>query len=73
MEEIAEGERVREYILEAKKDNRWVEVVRGSAIGHKKIDRLEPVSCSGIRLKILKAVATPVIRKLSVYAANGRF
>lgn len=67
MEEIAEGERVREYILEAKKnDGQWVELAHGSAIGHKKIDRFEPIVAKQVRLRILEAVAKPLIRKFAV-------
>lgn len=69
-EEIAEGERVREYVLEVEQGGQWIEIIRGSAIGHKKIDRITPVITSKIRLRILKAVALPIIRNFAVFGKN---
>ena len=39
MEDIRQGERVREYTIEGESGGKWRELARGSAIGHKKIDR----------------------------------
>ncbi len=36
MEDISGGERVREYLLEAKQGEKWLTIAKGSAIGHKK-------------------------------------
>ena len=67
MENIRQGERVREYVIEGLVRNNWPKIVEGTAIGHKKIDRFEAVEVSKIRLRIIKAAATPLIRKLAVY------
>ncbi|MBN1343534.1 MAG: alpha-L-fucosidase [Phycisphaerae bacterium] len=69
MEDILQGERVRQYIIEARVGDTWRTLCEGTAIGHKKIDRFRPVSVGGVRLRCLKAAATPIIRKLAVY--NG--
>lgn len=66
MEEIAHGERVRDYVLEIKKDGEWIQIVHGSAIGHKKIDRIKPVVINHIRLRVLEAAAKPLIRKFAL-------
>lgn len=71
MENIAYGERVREYVLEAvREDGEWVELVRGSAIGHKKIDRIDSIQTTKLRLRIVKADDTPHIRSFTVYRAD---
>ncbi|MFC1738342.1 alpha-L-fucosidase [Planctomycetota bacterium] len=67
MEDITRGERVRQYIIEGNIDGNWQKIVEGTAIGHKKIDRFEPVKVSKVRLRVTKSAATPVIRKLAVY------
>jgi alpha-L-fucosidase len=67
MEDIAFGERVRDYKLEAKIDGIWIELLHGSAIGHKKIDRFNEISVREIRLKVISAEDMPVIRNFSVY------
>lgn len=65
MEDIAYGERVLEYVLEAYADGAWTELKRGSAIGHKKIDAFAPVAAEKLRLRVTQAAAEPVIRRLA--------
>ncbi|MHA2854240.1 alpha-L-fucosidase [Paenibacillus lautus] len=67
MEDIAHGERVREYVLEAFSHGEWKELVRGSAIGHKKIDRFGTVETDQLRVRILSSVEQPLIRNLAAY------
>lgn len=67
MEDIAHGERVREYVLEAFSHDEWKELVRGSAIGHKKIDRFDTVETDQLRVRILSSVEQPLIRNLAAY------
>lgn len=70
MEDITQGERVREYVLEGFQNGTWKELCKGSAIGHKKIDRFKPIRIEKIRLRINHAAADPIIRKLAVYSAE---
>ena len=70
-EVIACGERVREYVVEGLVGGAWKELARGTAIGHKKIDRFEPVNISKIRLRVTKSAAEPMIRKFAVYNVSG--
>ncbi|MCO5297283.1 MAG: alpha-L-fucosidase [Fimbriimonadaceae bacterium] len=71
MEEIAEGERVREYAIEGRVDGEWKVIAHGTAIGHKKIDKFEPVRVSEVRLRVVKSVGTPLIRRLALYRTGG--
>ena len=69
-EDIAEGERVRAYKVEARQGDAWCEIASGTCIGHKRIHRLDaPVTASHLRLRVVQAIATPNIRKLAVYIA----
>jgi alpha-L-fucosidase len=70
MEDIREGERVREYIIEGRTDRGWTELARGESIGHKRIERFGPVTVSAVRLRVKRSVANPLIRKLAVYAVG---
>ncbi|MDQ1914778.1 alpha-L-fucosidase [Paenibacillus sp. GD4] len=67
MEDIAHGERIRSYILEAHQGGQWVELVRGSAVGHKKIDRFPVIRTNRMRLRITECAEKPLIRKLSAF------
>ena len=66
-EDIARGERVRAYTIEALISDKWKEVGRGECIGHKRIQVIEPVETSSVRLKIQVSKATPIIKNFSVY------
>jgi alpha-L-fucosidase len=66
MEEIAQGERVREYVIEGLADGEWTPLCQGTAIGHKKIERFAPAKVSKVRLRVLRSAAEPLIRKLAV-------
>jgi len=67
MEDIAFGERIRAYVLEVEHQGSWVQVAAGSAIGHKKIDRLESVVAKKFRLRVLTSLDQPIIRAIAVY------
>jgi alpha-L-fucosidase len=67
MEDIALGERMREYVIEGLAGDAWHELARGTAIGHKKIDRVAPVTVRKIRLRVLRSVQEPAIRRLAVF------
>lgn len=71
MENIAEGERVREYELEARVDGEWRCFASGTAVGHKKIDRFPPVTADAVRLTVKAAVAEPLIRSFACYLSGG--
>ena len=70
MENILEGERVHQYVIEGFVAEQWKELCRGTSIGHKKIDPFAPAEVSKIRLRCVKSAAEPVIRKLAAYAVG---
>lgn len=68
MEEIARGERVRAYVIEGRVGSgEWFRLTEGTAIGHKKIDPIKPITVTEVRLRCTKSAAEPIIRKLAVY------
>jgi alpha-L-fucosidase len=67
MEDIAQGERIREYIVEGKENGAYKTICSGFSVGHKRIERFDDREVTGIRLKILKSADMPVIRKLAAY------
>ncbi len=70
MEEIAEGERIRAYVLEGKvPGSGWIRLAEGSCVGHKRIEVFEPTVASARRLRITRSVAPPLVKKLAVFQA----
>ncbi|MFH0797447.1 MAG: hypothetical protein V2A65_10440 [Candidatus Omnitrophota bacterium] len=70
MEEIKEGERVLKYQIEILTGENWDPVIKGTAVGHKKIDRIKPVAISGARFRCLQSVSKPNIRSFAVYCVT---
>ncbi|RME89522.1 MAG: coagulation factor 5/8 type domain protein, partial [Verrucomicrobia bacterium] len=86
MENIANGQKVVRYTLEAWVNGRWRRLEPRNrltatkpynnnpgyeTIGHKKIDRVQPVVTDRVRFRCLEAVVRPVeIRKLAVFKCD---
>ena len=67
-EDSTQGERVRKYVLEGLIAGTWQPLALGTAIGHKRIHRLQPARVlAAVRLRVLEAAAEPQIRSLALY------
>jgi alpha-L-fucosidase len=72
MEDIIHGERIREYVIEGQVENAdWQILCRGMSIGHKRIEKFDPVKVSGVRLRCTRSAAVPLVRRLAVYSAGA--
>ena len=67
MEWLNAGQHVQKYSLEIYQGGKWIAVAKGSAIGHKRIDRFVPVTASRIRLNILSSSGEAHIREFEVF------
>jgi alpha-L-fucosidase len=68
MEDIAQGERVREYVIEGcAPGGEWKQLGTGQSIGHKRIQRFARTELTGVRLRLTKSVAEPRLRRLAVF------
>ena len=67
MEDITQGERAREYIVEGRTGpGQWQPLCKGTSIGHKWIHAFKPVEAAAVRLRVTNSVAEPVVKKLAV-------
>ena len=66
-EEIAKGERAREYRIEGRAGGAWLRLGEGTSIGNKRIQPVGSVTVDAVRLIVTKSVATPAIRTLAVF------
>lgn len=66
-EDIAQGERVRSYILEGLSNDHWIKLAEGTCIGHKRIEQFDNIEVSKVRLRVEKTIVKPLIRDLSVF------
>lgn len=66
-EAIALGQRVRSYRVERWDGQAWQTVVTGKTIGHRKLDRFEPVTTQRVRLVITSARACPTISHFGLH------
>ena len=70
-ESVSLGQRVESYALEAWHQGEWKEVVAGTTIGYRKLDRFGDVTASRIRLNIRSARDSIAIRSFGVYKAEA--
>jgi len=68
-ENIALGQRVKKFTIEAWKDNAWELIDTRTTIGYKRILRFGNVSTDKLRLNILESKACPAITNIGVYHA----
>lgn len=66
-EDITKGERVRRYRVDAKTGGKWKTVCRGESVGHKRIERFDPVKASALRFVVEESRAMPDIKAFSAY------
>lgn len=69
MERLNDGQHVEEYSVEVLLNGTWKQVAHAYAIGHKKIDIFDPVTATGVRLKLLQTSGQVGIREFGVF--NG--
>ena len=65
-EDIKDGERVREYVVEAEVAGEWKQLCAGSCIGHKRIEKIEPCDARRFRLRVTRSDGEPEIRAFSL-------
>lgn len=66
-EDIARGERVRAFTLEAMTDKGFKQVCSGQCVGHKRIERFHDITASALRLRCSKSTDTPLIKRFAAY------
>ncbi|MCQ2432028.1 MAG: alpha-L-fucosidase, partial [Clostridia bacterium] len=66
-ENIRMSQRIEQYVIEAKTENGYVEVNRGTTVGYKKIAKFDAVKTDEIRIRILDSRVAPVISFIGVY------
>lgn len=69
-EDITLGERIRAYRVEARTGGKWVTVAKGTSVGHKRIERFDPIETTAFRVVVEQCTDTPQIRDFSVYYAE---
>jgi len=66
-EDLAQGQHVLQYAIDANVNNQWTRIGQGESIGRKRIHHMEPpVATKQLRLCVLKADAIPAIREMAV-------
>lgn len=67
-EYIAEGQQIAKYRVEAWTGDNWREMVQGTTVGHKKIDRFAHVMATKVRLTVLDSGRPPQIQAWKLYS-----
>lgn len=70
MEDIAGGERVRKYEVDAWLDGAWKQVCEGISVGHKRIQQFDTVTTNKLRLTIKDSHGIPVLKDFAAFYLN---
>jgi alpha-L-fucosidase len=65
-EDIQQGQVVSAYRVEANISGSWRTVSRGTTIGHRRLDRITPVTATGVRLIIEDALDRPRVARIGL-------
>ena len=66
-ENIAVGQRVESFRLEAEIDGAWKEFAKGTTIGYKRLLRFSPLTASKVRLTIDESRTIPTLARLGLF------
>jgi alpha-L-fucosidase len=69
-EEIAQGERIRGFEVQALVKGVWLPVCAGTSVGHKFISKFDAVEASSFRLRVTESSGEPILKEFSAYYAN---
>ncbi len=67
MEWLNAGQHIQNYAIEIYRNGRWIQVFKGNAVGHRRIDHFAPVTASRLRLNILSSSAEAHIREFQLF------
>jgi len=66
-ENIAEGQRVESFRLEAESGGAWKEFAKGTTVGFKRLLRFPEVKAPKVRLTIVEARTIPTFSRLGLF------
>lgn len=66
------GQRVRAHLLEAEVDGRWVELARGTTIGHQRVHAFAPLRTQRVRLRVTDSDGEPALGRFQAYDSTRR-
>ena len=72
MEDIAHGERVREYVIEGRAaGGEWTQLGTGQSIGHKRLQSFPRQELTDVRVRFTKSIAEPQLRQFAVFDTHA--
>ncbi|MBN2291962.1 MAG: alpha-L-fucosidase, partial [Pirellulales bacterium] len=69
-EQIAEGQRVEKFELDAFVNGQWKTIAKATTIGYKRLLRFPEVTAAKVRLRILQSRDCPTIRRFGLFKAS---
>ena len=66
-EYILKGQRIEAFQVEFRDGFEWVELVRSTTVGYKRMLRFAPVSARKLRIKLIKSRLCPTLSGIGIY------
>ena len=69
-EDIRHGQRVRQFVVEARTGDGWLALAWGESIGYKRIVFFSPVAATAIRFRVIRSAGQPIISQFLAFAVG---
>ena len=66
-EEIAKGQRISAFTVEARTQDGWKEIGRGTTVGYKRILLVDECEADAVRVTVDKSLAKPLLKGIALY------
>jgi alpha-L-fucosidase len=70
-EQIETGQHIARHAVDRWDGSRWVALVEGTTIGHKRLHRFAPVTAARLRIRILESLGPAVISDFACFSSTG--
>lgn len=70
-ENITEGQRIEQFVLECLIGDNWKPIIEGTTVGYKRILRFDPVCCSKARIVVRESRDVPQLSEIGFYKASA--
>ena len=71
-ENINLGQRIKEFKLEIKSNDKWIKIEKGTTVGSKRLIKFDPVEIKELRFTAIDSKDIPLISELGLYNSQKR-
>ena len=71
-ENINLGQRIKEFKLEIKSNDKWIKIEKGTTVGSKRLIKFDPMEIKELRFTVIDSKDIPLISEMGLYNSQNR-